>query len=109
MTIATESITRELDRIMAMVREDSGDAPCSRYGTRADSWAPWVVASFYAHASANGWPEDERASLDEHASRVVNDSPEPAQDVYDRWAHIPRAVRVLVGSKVDARRLMRDY
>jgi len=107
----TSTIANDVTRLLAIAAEDTGDAPCSRYGTRAASFTPYAIAEFYALASANGWPDDERAerdALDECLSHVVNDSAITAERIVNRWELIPARVRAMVGRKRDVRALIAD-
>lgn len=58
------------------VSRDRGDAPCSRYGTRHQDYAPWIIA--HARILAESTGDLTSDSLDGCASSVVNDSIEPS-------------------------------
>jgi hypothetical protein len=102
------TIAQDIARLDAIASEDGGDAPGSRYGTQPRWFVPYAIAEFYAMASSNGWPEDERAALDEYLSNVVNDSAITAEHIVARWEFIPGKVRRMVGSKRDVRALIAD-
>lgn len=72
--------------VVAFMYADTGDAPCSRYGTRPDRFIPVALAVYLVQSHDDdgaGTP----AGLDRILSDVVNDSAIPA-DRLVRGAHI---------------------
>ena len=55
------------------IERDTGDAPGSRYGTRADQWAPVALAAVAVFQHETG-EADTTDSIDGIVSLVVNDS-----------------------------------